>query len=138
MHEVNADRPILVHGSAEVRAALGAAASLGVGVRLCSAPGAGCHGGGAWFRALIEDGRREFPEVPVTAVLDCADRPGAALAALRAGVPDVALAGKPDLLERVRAIAEAQGARLHTPCAGGLDLRGRRDALEACRLWLLR
>jgi hypothetical protein len=136
MIEVNSDRPILVHGSSEIGAALDAAAALGVAVRLSSAPGAGCHAGAGWFRALVESARRTRPGVAFTAVLDCADTPGAALAALRAGVRDVALGGPPEVVERVRAIAAAQGARLHPPATGGLDLRGRRDARAACLAWL--
>jgi hypothetical protein len=135
--EVNPNRPILVHGLADLRAALSAASELGVAVRLLSAAGAGCHAGGGWFRALVEAGRREHPGVRFTAVLDCADRPGAALDALRAGVADVALAAPPDVLERVGAIAAVLGARLHAPTRDGLDLRGTRDPRGACRSWLV-
>ncbi len=71
-----------------------------------------------------------------TAVLDCADLPGAALGALRAGVRDVALSGPPEVVARVAAVAEAMGANLHPPAQGGLDLRGRRDRRAACLDWL--
>lgn len=137
MSEVNPNRPIIVHGLPDLRTALAAASELGVAVRLGSAAGAGCHAGGGWFRALVEAGRREHPGVSFTAVLDCADRPGAALDALRAGVEDVALAAPHEVLERVASIAAALGARLHPPVRGGLDLRGVRDPRGACRSWLV-
>ncbi|HSK40963.1 MAG TPA: hypothetical protein VK943_14440 [Arenibaculum sp.] len=137
MSDIDAIPAIRIHGIREARTALRAASSLRRPVVLASAPSAGCHGGGAWFRALIARATAEFPETDATAVLDCGDQPGAALAALRAGVADMALDGSPDLLARVGAIALAVGARLHPPVENALDLRGCIDVDSACREWLM-
>lgn len=118
-------------------AALRAGRDTGRPVLLASAPAAGCHAGGGWFVALVARARALVPEVEATAVLDCADQPGMALAALRAGVRDISLKASPETLERIRAIAVAKGAVLHPPVVGALDLGGRPDAAGACRSWLV-
>jgi hypothetical protein len=130
-------RPIMVRGLGDAVQALLAGREAGLPVVLASAPAAGCHAGGGWFAALVESVRARVPGVAVTAVLDCADQPGAALGALRAGVRDVSLLAPPDTFARVGAIAAAKGARLHPPMEGVLDLRGRPDAAGACRSWLV-
>lgn len=136
MSEVNRDRPVRIHGLADAIAALAAADALGCPVTLVSAPGAGRHGGGEWFKTVVQTARLEYPNVTATAVLDCADQPGDALAAVRAGVADIALAAPEDVVARVHAIAAQQGARVHAPVTGGLDLRGHRDPAATCRRWL--
>jgi hypothetical protein len=137
MSETRTDRAIRIHGLADARAAMTAAADLGVPVLLVSAPGAGCYAGPGWFRALTERLRAEFPQVALTAVLDCADSPGAALAALREGVKDVSLDGPPAVIGRVAAIAEATGCRSHAPVATAFAPEGNADLVRACREWLL-
>lgn len=137
MSETRTDRAIRIRGLADARAAMTAAADLGVPVLLVSAPGAGRHAGAGWFRALTERLRAEFPRVALTAVLDCADSPGAALAALREGVGDVCLDGPPAVVGRVAAIAAAAGSRSHAPIATAFEPEGGTDAVRACREWLL-
>lgn len=137
MSDIDTIPAIRIHGIREARTALRAASALRRPVVLASAPSAGCHGGGAWFRALIARVRTEFPDVDATAVLDCGEQPGAALAALRAGVADMALGGPPDVRARVGAIALAAGACLHPPIENALDLRGSIDVDSACREWLM-
>jgi hypothetical protein len=131
--------PIIVHSMAEARAAVVAAAVIGCPVTLISAAAAGTHGGAGWFRALIEAAVAGYPTVAVTAVLDCADLPGSAQAAIRAGVGDLRFTGPPELTARLSAIAAAAGLRLHDAEAFGgprLDLRGVADPVTACRQWL--
>lgn len=145
MSEIKTDRAIRVHAIDEARAAAAAAAALGMPLLLVSGRGAGRYAGAGWFRALTERLRAEFPGLPVTAVLDCADSPGAALAALREGVRDVALDGPPEVVGRVAGIAAALGARMHPPVETALEtaletafgLEARSDAVRACREWLL-
>ena len=127
---------ILVHGIGDLRAALEAASSLGRALTVLSIPGAAGSAGPAWFHALIQAGAAEFPDVPLTGVLDCTDRPGHALAALRAGCRDLLMDGSVPAWPRVQAIAEASAARLYR-CRGPVfDPRFFREPIGACREWL--
>jgi hypothetical protein len=127
---------IVVHGIDELRAALAAAASLDRSLTVLSIAGAAGSAGALWFHALIQTGTAEFPQVPLTGVLDCADQPGHALAALRAGCRDLLLLESVPAWPRVRAIAEAAGARLHGSFGPTFDPRFYRDPIGACREWL--
>ena len=82
---------IIIHGIEDLRAALEAAASLNRALTVLSIPGAAGSAGAPWFHALIQAGSAEFPQVALTGVLDCADQPGHALAALRTGCRDLLL-----------------------------------------------
>jgi hypothetical protein len=105
------DRRVAVVASlAEARAALAEAA--GRPVVLVSPPNAAAYLGVAFFWALAEAARTEFPGVAVEAVMDCGDSPGFALSALRAGFATVVLRGDPRARARVAAIARAMGAKL--------------------------
>ena len=75
-------RPFVIHSLEDARAAL-TAAERGVPVTLESAPAAGVHGGAAWFERMIAAAHAEFPQIPLRAVLDCGDAPGAVLEAVR-------------------------------------------------------
>jgi hypothetical protein len=126
---------IRILGLDDARAALTAAA--GAPVRLVSAPDAGGALGAGGWRALLDVLAAEFPAAPLTAVLDCGDAAGRALAALALGIPDIAFTGDATAAARLADIARSQGARLHAPEAvEPLDLRGRRDPVAACRDWL--
>lgn len=71
---------VVVHGLADMRLALSASRP----ITLLSAPGAAIFAGAGWWRALMilakQDHTIEFYDV-----LDCADSPGQAMAAIRAG-----------------------------------------------------
>ena len=73
-----------------------------------------------------------MPEAVFTAFLDCGDQPGAALAAIRAGVEGVIFTGRNDVADRLADIARQHGVRfvIERPAAG-LDLRDDFFALEA-------
>lgn len=125
-------RRIRIHSLAQARAAVAAAAECGVPVVLDSPPGAAAYWGPALFLAILEKAGAE------SGVLDCGDAPGHALAALRAGVPAVRLAARPEATAAVAAIAAASGAQVETDAPELLDLGPvppRRWA-EACRAWL--
>ena len=128
---------IIVHGIDHARAAIGAAAGLGVPVTLLSAPAAAASLGAAVFREMIAQAARDPPAVPVTAVLDCGSDAGRALGALRQGVRAVRLEAPDDVRAKVADIAAQLDARLDD---GGdeetLDLLDSADAPEACRRWL--
>jgi hypothetical protein len=105
------DRHVAVVASlSEARAVLTEAA--GRPVLLVSPPNAAAYLGAGYFQALVEAVRGEFPAAAIDAVMDCGDKPGFALSALRAGFATVVLRGDPRARARVAAIARAMGARL--------------------------
>mgnify|MGYP001302381935 CR=1 FL=1 len=104
-------RRVAVVGSlAEARAVL--AEAPGRPVLLVSPPNAAAYLGVGYFQAVVEAARGEFPGAAIEAVVDCGDKPGFALSALRAGFATVVLRGDPRMRARVAAIARAMGARL--------------------------
>jgi hypothetical protein len=128
---------IVVHSLEHALAAAEAAASLDMPVTLESAPGAGTYAGAAWFLAVVAEAQVAHPAARLDAILDCADEPGSALAALRAGCQRVRFAGRSDAGARLAEIASAMGATIETGAPGpALDLLSRRDPRAACRAWL--
>ncbi len=129
---------IVIHGLGHATAALAAAGELDVPVTLISAPGAAGYVGPAWFRAVIEQARAAHRDADITAVLDCGDMPGYALAALRDGAPIIRFSG--DTAAKIADIAAQYGALVIAERPEALDLavveRSRRDLGRACREWL--
>src|SRR5271169_789879 len=80
------DPVIIVHSLAQAAAALTAATRADRAVVLASARDAGGSVGPGWFGALIAAARGAVPEARFSAVLDCGDNVGAALAAIRSEV----------------------------------------------------
>ena len=72
---------IVVHGFGHASAAL----ACGRPVTLLSGRGAGVYGGVGWWRGLVAAARAARPGIDAPDMLDCADAPGAAMAALRRG-----------------------------------------------------
>jgi hypothetical protein len=105
---------IVIHTLAHAVGALAAAWRAGRRVTLLSAPDAGIYAGPGWFGAVVEAARAVVPEVRSSAFLDCGDRPGAALAAIRDGIGGVIYAGPADVGTRLAAIARQHGVRLIT------------------------
>ncbi len=109
---------VVVHGLAHVRAVL----RPGQAVTLLSAPGAARFAGCLWWRGLIGHASAEFPAAVAADVLDCADSPGWAMAALRVGqrllVLDPACPGFP----AVAAAAATLGASVLPARPVALDL----------------
>jgi hypothetical protein len=103
---------IVVHSLAHAIAALGAATEARLPIVLLSAPEAALTVGPGWWRALVDAGRAAVPDARFTAVLDCGDDSGAAQAAIRAGVEALVFTGRPDVVERLTAIAGQRGATL--------------------------
>ena len=85
---------------------------------LASAPSAALQAGPAWFKAVIDEASAAYPDVAVTAILDCGDAPGAVMAALRAGLTQLRFSGAPELHDKLTAMgavfsaAPAPDARL--------------------------
>jgi acyl-CoA reductase-like NAD-dependent aldehyde dehydrogenase len=95
-------------------AALSAAAATGRPVVIASAPDAGVYAGAGWFGAVLRTARDAVPGAEFDALLDCGDDAGAAMAAIRAGIPAVVFIGHADVAQRLADIARQAGARLIT------------------------
>jgi hypothetical protein len=133
-----AARAVVIHSIAHARAAMEAASALEVPVILMSAPGAASYAGARWFLSVVARARDEYPDVPVTAVLDCGDEPGRALGALREGCEAIRFTGPARVATKVGAIANQCGATLYRERGPGpaLDLGGEPDPRSNCRKWL--
>ncbi len=131
-----AGKAVIVHSLADARAALAAAADLGVPVTLASAPGAAAYAGPGWFQEVVAQAAAEVPGADCQAVIDCGERAGDVLLALRLGLERVRFTGKTAVAKKLAAIAEQQGATLITGRLEALDLRGTADPEGACRTWL--
>lgn len=123
---------IIVHSLAHALMAVESAAASEVPVTLRSAAGAAGNAGVGWFAALAAAVRIEYPAATVTFVLDCADEPGTALAALRHGVTHIRFTGSEEAAAKLIAI----GLMLDRDDRPPLDLLNARDAKAACRNWL--
>jgi delta 1-pyrroline-5-carboxylate dehydrogenase len=112
--------------------ALKAAARAARPVILVSAADAGIYAGPGWFGAFVEAAHEAVPEARFSALLDCGDRPGAALAAIRAQVEGVIFTGRDDVADRLADIARQHGVGFVTERpADGLDLGDKFFATEA-------
>lgn len=127
---------IIVHTLEHARAAIGAAAELGIPAVLRSAPGAASYLGAAVFRDMIAEAAAEYPSAAFTAVLDCDDQPGLALNALRRGIKAVRVDVAPDVAARIADIAAQTGAVVDNSDGSVLDLLHVEDPATACRTWL--
>jgi fructose/tagatose bisphosphate aldolase len=127
---------VIIHDLEHARAAFAAAATFDRPVTLVSAPGAAGYAGAAWFLGVVALAAADHPGVRWDAVLDCADRPGHVLAALRQGAAAVRYTGSKSTAAKLADIAERSGARLESGRLKALDLRGETDPRAACRTWI--
>ncbi len=117
---------VVVHGLRHARMAL----APGVPVTLLSARGAAIYAGCGWWRALMDASGAQID------ILDCADAPGYAMAALRIGQRRIILDPGP-AFAAVRAAAEALGATVLAARPDALDLADPRAA-RSLHTWLQR
>jgi hypothetical protein len=129
-------RAVLVHEIADARAALAAARVLGADVVLVSAASGAASLGPGWWQAMLRQMVAEYPEVQVTAILDCGARADLTQAALRQGLADICYRGPAGGARKLADIAAQRGARLHRCLPQALDLTGVADPEAACRAWL--
>jgi hypothetical protein len=122
-----------IHGLAHLRAALAAGAESGRPVVALSAAGASGFAGAAWFASLIDQGRGEFLDMPLTAILDCGDRAGDVPAALKRGVTHIVFTGHPEAAARLADIAAHYGATILAERPQSCDLLNARDPVRAAR-----
>lgn len=132
------DRPLIVRvWDAEMAERVAAAAGrLGVAVTLLSAPAAATHGGIGWFAELVARVAARRPAPPVSWILDCGDRAGAAVAAIEAGCPAIVLTLQGESAERVARLATARGVSVLTDAPPALIPRPGGDMVRACRDWI--
>ena len=105
---------IVVHSLAQATAALKAAAGAGRSVVIASPPGAGSYVGPGWFGSMVDAARQAVPDASFSALLDCADDVGAALAAIRSEVEGVVFTGRADVARRLADIARQHGVQFVT------------------------
>ncbi len=129
-------RPTIVHSLAEARAAVAAAAELGVPVTLASAPEAAGYLGALWFRELVRMASEERPEVRVNSVIDCGDQPGHVMAALRQGLKRVRFTGSKTTAAMLGDLASQYDAEIVTGALRAHDLMDQAKPETACRRWL--
>lgn len=129
-------RAVVVHALEHAEAALEAAEEFDLPVVLESAPGAARYLGAALFQAIVATAQHNHPDVTFLAVLDCADQPGLALAAIRHGVKAVRIDAPDDVRAKIADIAAQAGATVDTAERERLDLLNVDDPLAACRDWL--
>jgi len=103
---------IVAHTLAHTVGTLRAAARAGRRVTLVSAPDAGIYAGPGWFRGVIDAAREAVPSARFLALLDCGDRPGAALAAIRTEIEGVIFTGRADVTRRLADMAARHSVRL--------------------------
>ncbi len=127
---------VIVHDLRQAKAAVAAAAELGVRLTLRSAPGAAAYLGATVFKEIVEQAADSRPEAAVDGVLDCGDDAGSALAALRHGIKRVALDAPDAAGDRVRDIAAQLGAAVEPSNGPALDVAGADDVKAAVRRWL--
>lgn len=132
-------KAITIHSLAHARLALQAASETGRPVLLLSAPDAAGTVGPGWFQQVVLQAEAGFPEADAAAMLDCGDRAGYALAALRQGIAHIRFDG--DTADKIANIAGQLGAEVDRERPDSLDLYAlelKGNALdEACRKWLL-
>lgn len=130
---------VIVHGLDAARSAA-IQADTGRGLVLLSAPGAGLSAGAGWFAALAQAAAAAVPALPMLAVLDCADAPGAVLAAFRTRLGGAIFTGEAEVAVALAAIGGGCGAVLWRAAPPALDLAGfrpaSRDWQERLAAWL--
>jgi hypothetical protein len=115
---------VVVHGLRHARAAL----APGLPVTLLSSRGAAIYAGCGWWRALMQACGAEID------MLDCADAPGYAMAALRIGQRRIVLDAGP-AFAAVSAAAATLGATVFAARPEALDL-AERGAERRLLTWL--
>jgi hypothetical protein len=122
---------VVVHGLSDALAAL----RPGRPVTLLSARGAAVYAGALWWRELIAAARAACPATDACDVLDCADAPGQAMAALRVGQRLIVLDPSCAAFTAVEAAARTLGGRVMPSPPPSLDL-GSVGARRRLARWL--
>ena len=90
---------------------------------LATPPGGGSYVGPGWFREVVAAARETVPAARFSALLDCGDNVGTALAAIRSEVDGVVFTGRADVAIRLAEIARRHTVHFVTERPGvALDL----------------
>ena len=81
---------------------------------LATPPGGGSYVGPGWFREVVAAARATVPAARFSALLDCGDDVGTALAAIRSEVEGVVFTGRAGVARRLADIAHQHGVRFVT------------------------
>jgi hypothetical protein len=92
--------------------------------------------GPGWLVAVAAEAAKAVPGAKCRTLLDCADRPDLAQAALRQGTDAILFTGKPKVAAKLADIAAAYGALLLRKRPPALELAGTREPADALRQWL--
>lgn len=122
---------VVIHSLADARIVLGIKRP----VTLLSAPGAALYAGSGWWRALIEAAHREFSDVPMLDILDCADASALAVGAISIGQKLLILEQDAPARQAVTAIAASHAAELLASRPPALDM-SQRGASHRLHEWL--
>lgn len=133
----NAPAKIIVHEIGHALAALSAARAHNRPLIILSATGAVRSTGAGWWRELVAQACDNAPDHGAEWILDCADEPGMALAALREGVGTIALdAGEPVWSRVAQIAAQCDASVKRVDRTGALDLAGSNNPQRDCNLYL--
>ena len=97
-----------------------------------SMPYAAAYGGVVWFQTLLA----RVSAYRIRSILDCGDRAGDVLAALRIGLRLIYFSGPHETFIPLAHIAKHYQARLFSALNLDCDLRWYNDKVETCRHWL--
>jgi hypothetical protein len=127
---------VLVRHLEDAIAALDVARALKRPVTLLSPEAAALWLGPGWLVAVAKEAAKAVPGAECRKLLDCADRPDLAQAALRQGTDAILFTGKPRVAAKLADIAAAYGAVLLRQRPPALELAGTRAPADALRQWL--
>ena len=108
------DTRVIVADWRQAQEQLQTARQEGRAVFLCSPEGASSYLGAGFWKALQDKADAEFPDVTFTLAMDCAQRAGDVMAALRAGVRTIVFTGPDDVAAKLRDMAGQLGAAILT------------------------
>ena len=127
---------VLVRHLEDAIAAFEVARAVKRSVTLLSPDEAALWLGPGWLAAVAKEAARAVPGAKCRTLLDCADRPDLAQAALRQGTDAILFTGSPKIAAKLADIAAAYRAVLLRKRPPALELAGTRSPADALRHWL--
>jgi hypothetical protein len=127
---------VLVRHLEDAIASLQAARAMRRPVTLLSPDEAALWLGPGWLVAIAKEAAKAEPGAKCRTLLDCADRPDLAQAALRQGTDAIIFTGAPKVAAKLADIAAAYGAVFLRKRPAALELARTRSPADALRQWL--
>ncbi len=129
-------RPVIVYGLSDARAACQAVSEQGGQELAILSPSGVAHSlGPQWLKHLIASSQAIYPDIAITAIMDCGPYEGHVMNAIHHGIQHVYYHGDDQSAEKLGWIAMKTGAIIHREFSEILDLKGEGDQLAACREW---